>query len=253
LQGAGRIANQPVELKGTLTDFVTEPALHNEPMRLRINTTGSMPVELQATIDRTHSVARDALLMDCHGVLLPRLALGRADQIEMTIAPSLASLSVSVAVDGEKLSGDIQVVQKNVRIVPSTGGDFAEVPITGPLEETLGRIDSLATRISLGGTLHDPTCTLWSNLGPAVAEAMQRAIQRAGGQHTRALLVDAGKQGDERLTVVERQMTEQQTKWATRITDVREQLQTVAATEAPRDRISPDRLGRRLPNNSLFR
>ena len=52
-----------------------------------------------------------------------------------------------------KLTGDIQLVQQNVRITPAAGGDFANVPITSPLGETLGRIDSLATRISLGGTL----------------------------------------------------------------------------------------------------
>ena len=53
LQGSARIASQPVELRGLITDFATQPSLHNEPMRLRLTTTGSMPVELQATVDRT--------------------------------------------------------------------------------------------------------------------------------------------------------------------------------------------------------
>ena len=191
--------------------------------------------------------------MDCQGVLLPRVTLGHSDQIEMTIEPSSATLSISVTVDGNELTGDIQLVQQNVRITPAAGSDFANVPITSPLGETLGRIDSLATRISLGGTLDNPTCKLWSSLGPAVAEAMERAVQRAGGQHARTLLVNAGKRVDERLTSVERQMTEQQARWVTRITDARTQLQTVAANERQHDRLSTERLGRRLPANSLFR
>lgn len=253
LQGSARIASQPVELRGVLTNIATDPQLHNEPMRLHLQTTGSMPLELQATIDRTRGTSRDELLVDCQGVLLPKLSLGRPDQIGMTIAPSLGSLSVSLALDGEKLTGEIQMVQQNVRITPTVGGDFANVPIAGALEESLGHIESLATRVSLGGTLSEPSCTLWSNLGPAVAEAMDHAVQRAGGQHTRALLVDAGKQVDERLAGVERQMMEQQARLTAQITDVTARLQTVAAGEAPLYRISPDRLGRRLPNNSLFR
>jgi uncharacterized protein (TIGR03545 family) len=253
LQGSARIAGQPVELRGLLTDFAAQPTLHNEPMRLRLTATGSMPLELQATVDRTRGAVRDAVLLDCQGVLLPRLTLGSSDQIEITIEPSPATLSISVAVDGEELTGDIQLVQQNVRITPAAGSDFANVPITSPLGETLGHIDSLATRISLGGTLDKPTCRLWSNLGSAVAEAMERAVQRAGGQHTRALLADAGKQVDERLTSVERQMTEQQTRWAQRIVGARAELQNVAANERPGDRISSERVGRRLPTTSLFR
>jgi uncharacterized protein (TIGR03545 family) len=253
LQGSARIASQPVELRGLLTDLTTMPARHTEPMRLKLQTSGSLPVELQATIDRTRGVLRDALRMDCQGIVLPTLALGRSDQVAMTIGPSVGSLSVSVAVDGDKLTGEIQMVQKNVRIMPAVGGGFAGVPVAAALEESLGRIDSLATRVSLGGTLAEPNCTLWSNLGPAVAEAMERAVQRTGGQQARALMVEAGRQSDEQLTGIERQMTEQQSRWTTRIADVRAQLQTVVASDVSPDRLSPDRFGRRLPSNSLFR
>ena len=236
LQGSARIASQPVELRGLLTDLTTTPARHTEPMRLRLQTSGSLPVELQATIDRTRGVFRDALRMDCQGIVLPTLVLGRSDQVAVTIEPSVGSLSVSIGVDGDKLTGEIQMVQKNVRIVPAVGGGFAGVPVAAALEESLGRIDSLATRVSLGGTLAEPNCTLWSNLGPAVAEAMERAVQRAGGQQARALMVEAGKLADEQLTGIERQMTELQARWKTRIADVRAQLQTVASTD-----VSPDR------------
>jgi uncharacterized protein (TIGR03545 family) len=253
LRGSARIANQPVELRGTLTGLSSQPSLVTEPMRLRLETTGSMPLELQATIDRTNGAKRDALLMDCQGILMPRMALGKSDQLAVAIAPSLGSLSVSLTLDGEKLTGEIQMVQQNVRITPALAGEFADVPIGKSLEETLGRIDSLATRVSLGGTLAQPTCTLWSNLGPAVAEAIEQALERAGGQHARSQLVEAGKQVDERLTTVERQMAEQQARWNTRVADVRAQLQAFAASEAPSDRLTPQRVGRRLPSNSLFR
>jgi uncharacterized protein (TIGR03545 family) len=253
LRGAARIAGQPVELRGLLTGLSSNAALAAEPVRLRLAATGSMPLELQATIDRTRGAQRESLLLDCQGVLWPQIALGRSDELAVTIGPSLGSLSVSLAVDGETLAGEIQIVQRNVRITPTVAGELANVPIAAALGETLGRIDSLATRASVGGTLSEPTCTLWSNLGPAVAEAMERALERARGEHARQTLAEAGQQVDERLTTIERQMSEQQTRWSARFAEVRGQLQTIAAGEAPRGRISPERLGRRLPGSSLFR
>jgi hypothetical protein len=160
---------------------------------------------------------------------------------------------VSVAVDGDKLNGEIQMVQHNVHIAPAAGGGFRDAAVAGALDDSLGHIESLATRVTISGTLAEPKCTLWSNLGAAVAEAMERAVQRAGSQHTRSLMVAAGKHGDEQLTEVERKMTEQQSRWKSRFAAINAELQTVAAQDQPTERISPERLGRRLPNNSLFR
>ncbi len=253
LQGSARIANQPVELRGVLSNFTTLTALYDEPIQLRLEGHGAMPVELKATINRANGALRDELLVDCQSILLPALELGHSDQVAMTIAPSTASISIRAAVDGDKLVGEVQMVQQNVRIVPTVKNAFGRVPIADALEESLGHIDSFATRISLGGTLAEPSCALWSNLGPAVTEAMEHAVRRGSSQHMRAMIVDAGKQVDEQLTGIERQMIEQQTQWQTRIVDVRARLQAIAAAEEPSDRLTPDRLGRRLPSNSLFR
>jgi uncharacterized protein (TIGR03545 family) len=253
VRGTARITAQPVEFRGTLAGLSTQPELMAEPLRLRLEATGSMPVELQAIVDRTHGLKRDSLLMDCQGILLPRIELGAPDELAISMEPSVGALSLSVALDGERLTGDIQMVQKNVRLKPALAGALYDVPIAGALEETLGRVDTLATRMTLGGTLAQPTCSLWSNLGPATAEAIERALDRASGQQGRALMVAAGQHVDERLTGVERQMVEQQSRWAHRVADVRAQLRNVAANEEQPDRLSPERLGRSLPSNSLFR
>jgi uncharacterized protein (TIGR03545 family) len=253
LEGTAQITNRAVELRGAVSNFTTAPTLLNEPMRLRLQAVGGMPIELQATIDRAPGAIHDTIVMDCQGLLVPPVDLGRTDEVALSLGPSTASLSVSVAVDGDKLNGEIQMVQRDVHIVPSAGGGFRDAAVGASLEESLGCVESFATRVTLGGTLAEPKCTLWSNLGSAAAEAMERAVQRAGSQHTRSLMVAAGKHGDEQLTVVERQMTEQQAKWKTAFTAINAELQTVAAQDQPTERISPERLGRRLPNNSLFR
>jgi uncharacterized protein (TIGR03545 family) len=250
LRGSARLAGQPVELRGMLSGLSTAPASSAEPVRLRLMGTGSMPLELQVTIDRTHGTKRDAVLLDCQGVLWPQLALGRPEQLAVTIGPSLGSLSMSVTVDGESLAGEIQMVQQNVRITPAVAGELEDVPIAASLAETLGRIDSLATRASLGGTLSEPTCTLWSNLGPAVAEAVERSLDKAVGEHARSTLATAGQHVDEQLTTVEQQMTELQTRWSTRTAEVQTQLHVLSTRDVTR---ATDRLTRRALTNSLVR
>jgi hypothetical protein len=158
-----------------------------------------------------------------------------------------------VKVDGQNLSGDIQIVQQNVSITPALSGQLATLPIGDALTDTLGRMNSTATHITLGGTLEEPTCTVWSNIGPAMAEAFQRAVDRVSSQHTRRMLVDAGKQVDERLANVDRQLAEQQNRLNATLTDINKQLQGFAAGDSPRNRISVERVGRRLPSGALFR
>src|SRR4029079_13084500 len=76
LDGTARIAGQPIELRGILMNVSSAPRLHNEPMRLHLVGNGSLPLELQATIDRTGAAPRDELLVDCQGALLHEMALG---------------------------------------------------------------------------------------------------------------------------------------------------------------------------------
>ena len=97
VRGTARIAAQPVEFRGTLAGLSTQPELMAEPLRLRLEATGSMPVELQAIVDRTHGLKRDSLLMDCQGILLPRIELGAPDELAISMEPSVGALSLSVA------------------------------------------------------------------------------------------------------------------------------------------------------------
>ena len=253
LQGNTRIGGRPVELSGTIADVTTLPAQHSQPIRLRLTGSGSLALELQATIDRTAPVARDEVYANCRGIALPQLVFGRADEFHLTLAPSVASLTLSVTVDGERLTGDIQMVQQQVRMTPALRGRLSEVPLAPALESSLEKVQSLATRLTLGGTLGDPKCSLWSNLGAVVAVALERSHQRERDDHVRAVLVEAQRRVDERLASLERQVTERQTRLATLVNDVSGRLSSLASGVAPRYRVTPEQLGRRLPVNSLFR
>jgi uncharacterized protein (TIGR03545 family) len=252
--GTARLAGRNVELGGTLTDVTDAPALHSSPIRLRAKATGSLPIELQATIDRTGPEARDELLVDCRGLVMPALNLGQSNgDFRLSLAPSVATLSISVLVEGEKLSGDIQLVQRQVKITPVFTGQLSDVPLAAALGTTLAELDSLAVQVKLGGTLSEPTCSLWSTLGPAVAEATKRAMRRAGDEHAQALMERARRQVDERLAKLEQQIQAQRNDLAAQKTAATGELERVATQQTPAARLSHERFGTRLPTGSLFR
>jgi uncharacterized protein (TIGR03545 family) len=253
LHGTARLGGQTVELAGVLSDVTNSPALHSSPVRLTAKTKGAVPLDLRAVIDRTGTVARDELIVDCRGMVVPALNLGKTDGLSLALAPSVATMSISVLVEGEKLSGNIQLVGRQVKITPMLSGQLGDVPMAAALQATLANLDSLAVQVSLSGTLSEPTCSLWSNVGPAVAEAMQRAMRHAGDEHAQALVARARRRIDQRLASLEKQINAHQSELNAQSTAATAELVRVATQQTPAPRLSHERLGTRLPAGSLLR
>ena len=253
LEGTARIGDQPVELHGLLSDFAQGGAPQEKPIQLRLKATGSMPLEMLATIHRTAAAARDELLVDCRGIVLPKMELGRPNQFRLSLAPSIAALSISVALEGDKLSGDVQLVQRKLQITPALGGELGGVPLAATLADNLRNVGTLATRVSLSGTLDQPQGTLWSNLGPAVAEAMEQALRRTSDQYAQSMLAKSQQLVDKRLTDLERQAADHHAALTAQMSRASGELGKIAVQHTSTKRLSPERLGRRLPTDSLLR
>jgi hypothetical protein len=157
----------------------------------------------------------------------------------------------SVRVEGELLTGNIQIVQDQVRMTAGFGGQLCDLPLTAPLQSTLGQVNSVATRLTLHGTIERPTCTLWSNLGTTVAEALNRALRHTGDEHAKVVLAEARRRVDERLTALERQVADDQERFAAQLASVTGQLDAIAQQKSQRERISVEHVGRRSPGNTL--
>jgi len=252
LQGGARLAGQPLEFCGTLADVTDRPARHDQPMRLKLITRGSLPLQVQATIDRTGPVARDELLVDCR-LMLPKLSLGGSDKLRLSLAPTAATLNISVTLDGDRLSGDVQIVQKQVEITPSLSGELARLHVDRELQKTLSDVRSLATRITLSGTLDEPKCRIRSNLGPAAAEAMNRALARTVAGYTRDLLALSQERVNRRLAEFDRQLAATQDELHPQLVSSASVLDQLTTGADPGHRLTVEHLGRLLPADSLFR
>jgi uncharacterized protein (TIGR03545 family) len=253
LRGTSRLGGQPVDLRGVVTDFTTAPSVHAKPIRLRLKSTGAQPVELQAIIDRTGSTPRDELIVSGSGIALPKLELGRPDELGLMLGPAPSSLTAHLVVNGESLVGEIQLVQNRVQPMPTLHGNLSTVPLAAALNQTLQKANGLTLRIALSGTLAEPKCTLWSNLGPAVAEAMELALQRAAVDRSQQLLARAQRQVDEQLAALERTATQQHATLTGQMRGAAGELEKIASQQSAPRRLSHEQLGRRLPRNSLFR
>jgi uncharacterized protein (TIGR03545 family) len=252
VEGTTHFAGQPIEFFGTLSDVADRPARHDRPMRLKLNTRGSLPLKLQATIDRTGPIARDQLLVDC-SLMLPKLSLGSSGKLRLSLAPTAATLNISITLDGDKLSGDVQLIQKQVDIKPSVVGELARLHVDDELDKNLGDVRSLATRVSLSGTLDQPKCRIWSTLGPAVAEAMDRSLARIATGYTRETLAQSQERVNRRLAEFDRQLADVQGELHPQLAASATALDQIAEGNSPGPRLTVEQLGRLLPADSLFR
>jgi uncharacterized protein (TIGR03545 family) len=253
LRGEARMAGGPVEVCGLATNLTTTPTIHGEPIQVRLSAKNGMPFELRATIDRTHGHMRDELFVECREMSLDARSLGQTGQLQLQVAPSTGSLTVSMIIDGDKLSGDIQLVQRQVRMTPALAGHRETLPLGESLDQSLGKLGSVATRLSLGGTIDEPACTLWSNLGPAVAEALQHGLQRHSEAHAEVALDEARRQVDERLTELDRQLADERERFARRAATMSGRIEAMARAQTARERLSVEQAGRRLPATSILR
>jgi uncharacterized protein (TIGR03545 family) len=252
LQGEARIGDGPIEFRGLVSNLTTMPSLHDRPIELRFSGTGAVPLEVRAIIDRTGGRVRDALFVDCEEMSLGERSLGAAGPLRLQVAPSTASLTVSMSAEGNQLCGEIQLVQKQVRITPVSDADD-QLPMDEVLGDSIANVNSLATRVSLGGTIEQPACALWSNLGSAVAQALESGMQRKAEAYANALLTEARRQVDERLTALERQLCESRDELSNTANDMAERMDAIARAHGRRERISVEQAGRRLPTTSILR
>src|SRR5690606_21547915 len=95
LHGVAKLGGRPIEIAGTLTDFTTQPTLHGEPMRLRLVSEGTLPIQVQAVIDRTGDTPRDELLALCDGLAIPGMSLGKAEQMSIAVSPNTAAIQIA--------------------------------------------------------------------------------------------------------------------------------------------------------------
>ena len=176
ITGAARLDGHALTFAGQITDATSEPKLHPQPMRISLTGSGAVTCQLIVELDRRGDVAHDHLLLDCPRLDLADRTLGNADRLAVLVGPGAAMLKADVRLDGDVLSGVVELRQGAALSVatPMIRDDrLAQV-----LHESLAGVDRLEAKIELAGTLKRPSYRIESNLGPQLAAGISGAVKR---------------------------------------------------------------------------
>ena len=258
--GSAQMGGRPLELAGTITDFTTSPAIHGKPIRAKFSSTGGLAMEVRLTVDRTGGVATDELIVDCPAFDLPHGQLGNPEKLGLAMAPSTGSLSVSVRIEGEQLSGDIQLVQDRVALAPVVGPSASKLArrLGDAVGNSLTTLPKPATRVTLSGTLDDPKLAVWSTLGPAVAGSLQTAATNLAREEAQKRLESTQQKIAGELASLDRKVTDAMTKLTAEVEAPRQEIERLASNwigeQLGGGTFSFEQLGKRLPAaESLFK
>ena len=202
ISGTAQLAGESVAMQGRLTDFTTQPQLHGVPMQLSLATTNGVPLNVEATIDRTGPLPHDVLVAHCPSAPLPRFEFGNDERFKLAAPPSTARLSLNLTIEGEQLDGAIQIDQQAVplelTVAGDNGGRLKQV-FSDSLSRSLAQVSSIKTTVKLSGSLDTPGVALDSTLGPAVAQAMQVAVKQTLDAQAGTLLAETRQRLDSEL------------------------------------------------------
>lgn len=260
LSGSAQFAGRPVELTGLVTDFTNAPAQHGKPIRAELHASGAMPLEARVTIHRAGDRPIDELLIDCPAFDLPGAALGNKEKLAMQMAPSTGSVSVSLRVEGEQLTGELQLVQDRVTLTPVVGSEASR--LVRRLGESASRqvasVTKPATRVTLSGSIDSPKVAVWSTLGTAVAESLQQAATGVAQAEAQARLADVEQRVASKMANVDRLLADATDRLSREIEGPQREIEQLASNwlgeQLGVGGFSLEKLGKRLPAaGSLFK
>lgn len=250
--GVTQLLGRGVELRGRLTDYCSMPSAHGEPLRIVAEAAGAAPMRIEATLDRRTGEPVDTLLARCERLPLPGGKLGKESKLAVRLAPTTAVVAMDLRVEGERLTGRVNMQHENVGLEPVVGPHAGAVAqrFGGSLQRSLAAIDRAETTVLLGGNLDRPTTELRSDLGQSLATALQGAAAGVAQAEVQKRFDAGQKQVDQRLAEFEARLNEAAADLTERLSGPRKELESLASTWLPGGfptrGFSIEQLGRRL-------
>jgi hypothetical protein len=179
--GAGLAAGAYTALIRGLT---SSPSLLGEPMEITVGRTGGAQgptgLALSAVLDHTGPVLRDSVALALAGVGLPELDL-QALGGRLSLGSGQSTFSLRRV--GEEIDARLDWVSTDLGWIRASGAAPQGAAQFGTAEwarelvwNTLTGIGRVELGMSIQGSLDDPSLSVSSNLGEAIAESLQREL-----------------------------------------------------------------------------
>jgi uncharacterized protein (TIGR03545 family) len=201
LAGAARLHGQRLTFTGELTDAASEPELHDRPLRLTLVGAGAFQGNFVVELDRRGDVSHDSLKLDVPKLHLASRTLGNADKLGVTVASGDASLKADIRIEGDQLSGLIEVRQSST--LAANTPMLRDDRLASVLHESLSGVDRLEATVKLAGTLKRPDVKIESNLGPQLAAGVNGAVGKYLAERKESLLAKVQGNVDKQVAKLE--------------------------------------------------
>jgi len=179
VEGQGEIANNDLQIKGTIEDISSDPQLLNRPTILRMNGTGEVNVTMKAIIDRTHDVPENTIDLVYERPRQDSLELGDADTLQVKVDAARTEWNVRLRTVGDELTGSIMMVQEPATLTAlvAAGKDGEEVQRLQRVAQTAcADINRVYASVQITGSMKQPQVSVRTNLGESLARGIQRGI-----------------------------------------------------------------------------
>lgn len=250
IEGQARVEEEVIRFRGTATDLCSQPAWHGKPTTLSIEVAGKVRVEVEARVDRTGPTPRDHLVVRCPAIEQPPRVWGDPEGLALVVSPGQTRLDLVLDLAERQLQGRLVVVQEPLELVPQAER-LQHEPWWPELELALGQIRSMEATVEISGSIDRPQWRLISNLGPQVAEAVNRGLDRLYEKHRKELLALAERRASEELVRFEARWIAQQHDLARQLdltsAEVQDLRQLVAQRVPHFQNMLPDKLPKNLP------
>lgn len=177
VDGQVALNDERFRFAGVLTDVSSDPEMTRTPTVVRLQVEGRATMYVEAVVDQSGPKPRQRVLVNCPALPQPERVLGRPDQLAVTISPGNTHLWVLVDLTGDDLTGQIQMQQSPVRIVPKVASQFGGPTLAASLQAGADKIQSLGAVVDLSGTIARPAWKLRSDLGVKLVAAIDTAIR----------------------------------------------------------------------------
>jgi uncharacterized protein (TIGR03545 family) len=192
VSGDTELLGQPQEFAGTVSGVTSHPEIHGQPVIVRLKSEGAVDANVKAVFDYTNTDVDPS-----HEVLLSYRAndgestdLGDPDSLAIRVTAGQVAYRAELKLVGEAINGKLHLRQTPVKLAVRLGGESSKIDqrVAQVFADIVGGIEEFEADLDLTGTLGDPQWSIESNLGPKIAEGVNKALVKQLEQGREALL-----------------------------------------------------------------
>jgi hypothetical protein len=129
-------------------------------------------------IDRIGENNDDQMIVCCPKYQLPERILGNSEKFAINVSPGTSRLDGVLQLQGETLSGEIQITQSNIRLSAIVPAKPQYQELRQILQQLLDSVDTLTASILVSGTRSEPVYVFKSNIADVIRPRIEALIQK---------------------------------------------------------------------------